>query len=49
MTKVYHMYPCPWQKNFSSLFTKRGIQVLGLHKVNPQKLFGGITFSSQVL
>jgi len=27
------MYPCLRQENFSSLFTKRGIQVLGLHKM----------------
>jgi hypothetical protein len=36
MRYVYHIYPCLRQENFSSPFTKRGIQVLGLHK---QKIF----------
>jgi len=34
MPKVYHMYPCLRQENFSSPFTKRGIQVLDFHKLD---------------
>ena len=32
MRYIWHIYLCLGQENFSSLFTKRGIEVLDLHK-----------------
>jgi len=32
MRYIWHIYPCLRQEDFSSLFTRRGIEVLDLHK-----------------